>query len=88
MKDSEQRADLMVEALSGTARSYVLKTDNLCMFAGVIYDDVKYFVIVKEEEAERQNLNYVLKKKDETVRSHKEDHIWRKIFLLSILPKL
>ena len=31
-------------------------------------------VIIKEEEAKRQNLNYVWRKKDETFRSHKEDH--------------
>ena len=39
MKDSEKQEDLMAEASSETARSYVFKIDNLCMFAGEIYND-------------------------------------------------
>lgn len=35
MKDSEQQEDLMAEASNETARSYVFKTDNLCMIAGI-----------------------------------------------------
>ena len=35
MKDSEQQGDMMTEASSETTRSYVFKTDNLCMIVGI-----------------------------------------------------
>ena len=34
MKDSEQQGDMTNEASSETKRSYVIKTDGLCMIAG------------------------------------------------------
>ena len=76
MKDSEQQGDLMAEASSKTTRSYVLKTDNLCMFVGVIHDDGQSLGIFKEEEVERHLLNSILKKKGEIVRSHEKDRTY------------
>ena len=35
MKDSEQQGDMMIDASSETTRSYVFKTDSLCMIAGI-----------------------------------------------------
>ena len=54
--------------------AFDFEINNFCMVASVIHDDWKSFGIVKEKEEERHNLNYVLKKKDETISSHEETH--------------
>ena len=35
MKDSEQQRDISIEASSETTRSYVFKTNDLCVMAGI-----------------------------------------------------
>ena len=53
----------MSETSVGATEPCDFEINNFCMVVGVIHDDGKSLGIVEEEE--RQNLNSVLKKKDE-----------------------
>ena len=49
MKDLEQQGDMMPEASSGTTRSIVFKTNDLCVIAGTSQDVEQTLKFVKEK---------------------------------------
>ena len=56
MKDSEQQRKMLTEASSETTRSYVFKTNDLCVIAGTSQGVEQTLKFVKEEEL---NLKYI-----------------------------
>ena len=50
MNDSKKQGEMMTEASSGTTRSYVFKTNDLCVVAGTSQDVQKTLKFVKEKK--------------------------------------
>lgn len=50
MKDSEQRGDMMIEALIETIRSYIFKIDSLCMMVGIVVEKKPFEDIFRIDE--------------------------------------
>lgn len=64
---------MKTETSSETKRSYGVKYDNLCMFAGGTCEEEQFADILIKEEEGRKNLNFVLKE-DGIARSHINVH--------------
>jgi len=80
VKDLKQQGDMMTEPSSETTKSYVFKTDSLCMMAGIAGEKQPFEDIFKVDEdlevkgdkenfSEEEEFDYIQKKKsvDESI---------------------